>query len=82
MTFQQSKQFSFVSQAYPDADTFSVATFSGTEGISQLYEFTTPLFCADSEIDLKSMLRNPAKFTIHWDQQHAHGFVSNPYLAR
>jgi len=80
MTFQQSKQFSFVSQACPDADTFSVATFSGTEGISQLYEFTATLFCADSEIDLKSMLQNPARFTIHWEEDqalHFHGIISH-----
>ena len=80
MTFQQAKQFSFLSQAYPDVDIFSVSTFSGTEGISQLYEFNFTLLCADSEIDLKSMLTNAARFTIHWEEDQAllfHGILSH-----
>ncbi len=80
MTFQQSKQFSFVSEAYPDADTFSVSTFSGTEGISTLYEFNITLYSPDPEIDLKAMLTNPARLTIHWEEDqilHFHGIISN-----
>jgi len=63
MAFTERKEFRFVSQAVAD-DTFEVVSFRGTEGISKLYEFDITLSSEDSEIDLKSVLQNPATFTI------------------
>lgn len=61
--YQAQKEYSFVSGAYP-ADTFLVARFTGTEGISRLYEFDITLACEDPEIDSRAMLQNTATFTI------------------
>jgi len=61
--YQAQKEYSFVSGAYP-ADTFLVARFTGTEGISRLYEFDITLASEDPEIDSRAMLQNPATFTI------------------
>lgn len=61
--YQAQKEYSFVSGAYP-ADTFLVARFTGTEGISRLYEFDITLACEDPEIDSRAMLQNTATFSI------------------
>ena len=63
MTYQQQKNFTFVSDAYPE-DTFSVVRFRGTEGISKLYEFDITLTSDDPDIDSRSVIQNPATFTI------------------
>lgn len=63
MVYQDQKQYTFVSQAYPE-NTFSVARFRGNEGISSLYEFDILLACDDPEIDTASVLQNPATFSI------------------
>ncbi len=61
--YQAQKEYAFVSRAYP-ADTFLVARFTGTEGISRLYEFDITLAAEDPEIDSRSLLQNPARLTI------------------
>jgi hypothetical protein len=81
MTFQQSKQFSFISDTYPER-TFFVSTFSGTEGLSELYEFNITLYSSNPEIDSKAMLSNTAKFIIHWEEKqtitfHASSLILN-----
>ncbi len=61
--YQAQKEYTFVSGAYP-AETFLVARFTGTEGISRLYEFDIRLASEDPEIDSRAMLQNPATFSI------------------
>jgi len=63
MTYQDQKNFTFVSEAFPE-DTFSVVRFKGTESISKLYEFDITLTANDPDIDARSVLQNPATFTI------------------
>jgi len=63
MTYQDQKNFNFVSEAY-DEDTFSVVRFKGTESISRLYEFDITLTANVPDIDARSVLQNPATFTI------------------
>ena len=55
--------FSFTSGGLPE-DTFMVAEFKGVEGLSMLYEFEIVLYSLDPEIDLKTVLQNPATLTI------------------
>lgn len=63
MSFRKRKQFRFVSNALPE-DSFKVARFKGVEGISKLYEFDIILVSEEPDIDLKSVLQNPAVLTI------------------
>ncbi|MBC2714115.1 MAG: type VI secretion system tip protein VgrG [Desulfobacteraceae bacterium] len=63
MTYQDQKNFTFVSQAFPE-DTFAVVRFKGSESISKLYEFDITLSSNDPDIDGRSVLQNPATFTI------------------
>jgi type VI secretion system VgrG family protein len=63
MIFKERKNFTFISKAMPE-DTFSVVKFSGTEAISRPYEFDILLASEDPEIDLKTVLQNPATLTI------------------
>ena len=61
-TYHAQKEFTFVSQAFAE-DTFLVASFTGVEGISRLYEYDIVLAAEDPEIDSRSALQNPATFT-------------------
>jgi len=63
MPHEEDFNFSFVSRALPE-DTFTVAEWKGTEGLSMLYEFEITLYAEDPEIDLKAVLQNPATLTI------------------
>jgi type VI secretion system secreted protein VgrG len=63
MTYQAQKNFTFVSEAFSE-DTFAVVRFKGTESISSLYEFEITLSSADPDINVRSVLQNPATFTI------------------
>ncbi len=47
-----------------DPDTFRVAEFSGTESISQTFEFEIELVSSDAEIDFEDVINNPATLTI------------------
>lgn len=64
MASQGEKRYTFVSDAQAE-DTFSVVRFSGHEAISQPYRFEIELATDDAEIDLRAMLRKPARFVIH-----------------
>jgi type VI secretion system secreted protein VgrG len=63
MYYQERKNFTFVSKGLSE-DTFEVVTINGTEAISKPYEFAITLSSEDPDIDLKSVLRNPATLTI------------------
>ncbi len=63
MTYQDQKNYTFVSEAFAE-DTFAVVRFNGTESISKLYEFDITLTSNDPDIDVRSVLQNPATFTI------------------
>lgn len=69
--------FSFASKALA-ANTFSVVRFSGTEGLSRLYEYEILVSAADAEIDLEEVTRNAATLTIHGhaDDVRVHGAVA------
>mgnify|MGYP006287058945 FL=1 len=56
------KRFSFVSLGIP-GDIFGVVRFSGTEGLSKIYEFDIQLVSADMELDLNEIIQNPARLT-------------------
>jgi len=73
------RRFLFTSQAL-DEDAFDVVRFRGTEGISRLYEIDITLVSEDPEIDFRSVLQHPAKFTIlrydDEDPRIVHGMVA------
>ncbi|MFZ0448530.1 MAG: type VI secretion system tip protein TssI/VgrG [Desulfatiglandaceae bacterium] len=78
MTEQERIRFTFVSHGLPE-DTFQVVRFQGDEGISKLYEFAIQLVSEDPEIDLGSVLQNPATLTIfrnEGDDRLFHGIPS------
>lgn len=80
MTSVENMTYKFVSQAYADEPkTFFVKSFSGHEGISKLYEFDVHLLSDDTEIDLKSVLTNPAALTFERDEGDLvfHGIVAH-----
>ncbi|MBN2243177.1 MAG: type VI secretion system tip protein VgrG [Acidobacteria bacterium] len=62
MRITERKEFTFESKALPQ-DTFSVVRFRGIEAMSRPYEFDITLASRDPEIDLKTVLRNPATLT-------------------
>ncbi|WP_051553819.1 type VI secretion system Vgr family protein [Desulfobulbus elongatus] len=64
MRFLTEKRFSFVSSALAE-DSFGVVHFTGTEGLSFLYEFDITLITDDPALDLDAVLQQPATFTIH-----------------
>lgn len=64
MKFLTEKRFSFVSAGL-DRETFGVVHFSGTEALSSLYEFNITLITDKPDLDLDTVLRQPANFTIH-----------------
>ncbi|OQX20450.1 MAG: hypothetical protein BWK76_01245 [Desulfobulbaceae bacterium A2] len=71
-------RFTFVSQAQSE-DTFTVARFQGCEGISQLYSFEIMMYSDDADLDLKQILKNPAKLTIEREGETVrffHGILS------
>jgi type VI secretion system secreted protein VgrG len=63
MAFLNREKFRFVSQALA-LETFAVVDFDGLEGFSKPYEFEITLVADDPEIDLASVLEQPAQFSI------------------
>ena len=63
MDFLRTRKYEFVSQALP-ADTFAVVNFSGTDGISRIYEFEINLISTQKDVDLDAVLKEAATFTI------------------
>lgn len=64
MPYLTDKKFSFVSTAL-DSETFAVVQFKGSEALSKPYEFEIMLVTEQSDIDLNSVLQQPASFTFH-----------------
>ncbi|CCO24159.1 type VI secretion system Vgr family protein [Maridesulfovibrio hydrothermalis] len=59
-------KFTFESNAV-DKNTFSVVNFKGTEGLSTIYRFSIMLISEKGDLDLNSILQNPAELTIKRD---------------
>lgn len=69
------RYYSFVSKALA-SDTFTVVDIKGEEGLSRCYHFEILLVSENPEIDMNSVLRNRATFTVHRgenDAVHFHG---------
>ncbi len=62
-TLLKDKKFTFASQALPQ-DAFGVVNFKGSEGFSTCYQFEIMLVSNDPQIDITTVLQNPAVFTI------------------
>ena len=56
--------FSFAVQGFAP-DTFHVVRFSGTEGLSKLYDFELTLLAKDPDLDMAQALSATATFTVH-----------------
>jgi len=72
--------FTFESQALPK-DAFTVVRFSGEEGLSRLYHFDIQLVSERRDIDITTVLQQPATFTIKGKFAHGpdlpyHGILS------
>lgn len=72
--------FTFESQALPK-DAFTVVRFSGEEGLSRLYQFDIQLVSERRDIDITTVLQQPATFTIKGKFAHGpdlpyHGILS------
>jgi type VI secretion system secreted protein VgrG len=63
MAFVTKKKVDFLSHGLAP-DTFGVARFKGSEGLSRCYEFEIDLVSTEAEIDLDQVLKNPATFTV------------------
>ncbi len=63
MAYQENERFLFVSKALAD-DAFDVVSFSGTEALSQPYQFIVDLSSEEPDIDLSAVLRSPATLTM------------------
>ena len=59
-------KFLFESKAV-DKNTFTVVKFKGTECLSTIYRFSITLISEKANLDLDSILQNPAEFTIKRD---------------
>ena len=68
MALLTKKKFSFVSKA-TDKDSFAVVSFKGFEAISKPYQLEIVLISEKAEIDPLQVLKNPAVFTIHRDNE-------------
>lgn len=80
MTSVETMSYRFLSQAYADdPEILFVKSLTGSEGISQLYEFDINLLSDDPEIDLKAVLTNPATLTFERDEGDLkfHGIVAH-----
>ncbi|PTN36018.1 type VI secretion system Vgr family protein [Desulfonatronum sp. SC1] len=67
--------FTFVSHGLPE-ETFTVARFSGEEGLSTLYKFEILLVSEQEDVDIAAVLQNPATFTI---KEHFSGDEDLPF---
>jgi len=65
--------------AQVSADTFRVVRFTGTEGISELFEFNLQLVSTDPDIDFAQIVDTPATFTMMRgdDDIPVHGIVTD-----
>jgi type VI secretion system secreted protein VgrG len=79
MSYLTEKKFSFVSSAL-ESDTFAVVQFKGSEALSKPYEFEIMLVTEQSDIDLNSVLQQPASFTFH--REDGEDVIWNGIVAR
>jgi type VI secretion system secreted protein VgrG len=63
VAYTDQEKFTFISQGLPE-DTFGVVEFQGQEGLSQCYRFVATLVTSVRDLDMETVLRNPAVFTI------------------
>ncbi len=79
MSYLEEKSFFFESKAPGlGPDTFTVVSFSGSEGISRLYEFKITLISKDPEIDFDAVMTHDATLYLNADKGlPVHGIVSN-----
>lgn len=68
MSLLTKMKYSFVSRGI-DTETFTVVSFKGYEAISRPYAFEITLASDHRDIDPLRVLRNPAVFTIHRDEE-------------
>ncbi|MEN6623672.1 MAG: type VI secretion system tip protein TssI/VgrG [Smithella sp.] len=59
----KSRKFRFVSSALKP-DTFEVVKFSGSEGLSKLYQFEITIVAEDAQLDLEKVIQSRATLTI------------------
>ncbi|MFP4033948.1 MAG: type VI secretion system Vgr family protein [Desulfovermiculus sp.] len=64
MPEEQGLTYSFTSQGQ-DPGTFTVVSFNGQEGLSQLFRFEITLISSQDSLDLEDVLSAPATLTIH-----------------
>jgi type VI secretion system secreted protein VgrG len=71
------ERFAFEFKGFP-ADTFSVISFKGTEGLSQLYEFHIELVSSRDDLDLEDTQGGLAVLTLRRDGEDAqiHGLAT------
>ena len=84
MNYLTEKKFSFVSKAVSE-DTFGVVSVDGTEGLSQLYQFDISLVSERADIDLDSVMQEPASFFIYRPDGSTvpyHGIIAQCDLVR
>jgi type VI secretion system secreted protein VgrG len=80
----ENKKFSFQSRAV-DKDTFGVVSMTGSEGLSQLYQFDITLIAEDANIDMDEIIKEPASFFIHRPDKSKvpfHGIIAEFDLIR
>lgn len=70
-------QYTFQSKGLEENQELLVVSFTGTEGVSRLYEFTITLRSASPDIDMNAVLKSTAFFTIHAGEtrRNIHGCV-------
>jgi len=79
MDFLTDRNYSFVSKALA-SETFGVVDIKGEEGLSRCYRFEILLVAENAELDMDSLLRSRAKFTIHRgeeDDVEFHGILAS-----
>lgn len=64
MNYLTDKKFSFESKS-EDKETFGVVSFTGSEGLSRLYQFDITLVADSADIDMDGIIEKPASFFIH-----------------
>ncbi len=79
MDFLTDRNYSFVSKALA-SETFAVVDIKGEEGLSRCYRFEILLVAENAELDMDSLLRSSAKFTIHRSEEddiEFHGILAS-----
>lgn len=69
--------YTFKAGDYP-SDKLKVVSFSGSEGVSELFRFSIELASSDAEVDFDAVVGQPALLTIRGpkSKRHVHGLIS------